>query len=160
HPFLGQLNPELPGVVAQRRGLRPDRLVLLLPGAGDPGAGRRARHGAAFLPGRPGSGPAVVVPEWRRPPTNRWPRDGRRHTRPRPSGRSPARRLSAAPRQELLHCLGHHGRDRPPGRREQPNRPASILAASATGTPASARSAAALTRSAYSAPPARSPAMP
>lgn len=33
HPRFGQVSPELPGVLAQRRGLRRDRLVLLLPGA-------------------------------------------------------------------------------------------------------------------------------
>ena len=34
HPLLGQVSPELPGVLAQRRRLRPDRLVFLLPGLG------------------------------------------------------------------------------------------------------------------------------
>ena len=50
--------------IAQRRGLRPDRLVLLLPGAGDPGVDRRARHGAAVLPGQPARcGPAAAAPD-------------------------------------------------------------------------------------------------
>ena len=112
HPFFGQVSPELPGVLAQRRGLRPDRLVLLLPGAGDPGVDRRARHGAAFLPGRPGCGPAAVAREWRRPPTVPWPRGGRRRTPSRLPGRSPAGRLSAAPREEFGQRAGHHGGDR------------------------------------------------
>src|SRR6266700_2890520 len=113
HPLLRQLNPQLPGVGAQRRRLRPDRLVLLLPGAGDPGVDRRARHGAAFLPGRPARcGPAAVAREWRRPPTNPWPHDGQRRTPSRPPGRSPARGLSAAPREELGQRAGHHGGDR------------------------------------------------
>src|SRR5712691_11994562 len=68
HPLLGDLKPALGSVLAQRRGLRADRLVLLLPGAGHPGVDRRAGHEAAFLPGRPGSGPAAAVRESRRPP--------------------------------------------------------------------------------------------
>ena len=44
HPLLRQVSPQLPGVGAQRRRLRADRLVLLLPGAGDPGVDRRARQ--------------------------------------------------------------------------------------------------------------------
>ena len=49
----GHLNPQLPGVRPQRRGLRPDRLILLLPGAGDPGIDRRACHRRSFLASRP-----------------------------------------------------------------------------------------------------------
>src|SRR5260370_26661385 len=48
---------------------RPPRSTLFpyttlfrsLPGARHPGVDRRARHGAAFLPGRPGYGPAAVA---------------------------------------------------------------------------------------------------
>jgi hypothetical protein len=56
HPLRRDVKPVLLGVGAQRLGLGADCLVFLLPGAGHPGAGRRAGHGAAFLPGRPGSG--------------------------------------------------------------------------------------------------------
>ncbi|MGI5515999.1 group II intron maturase-specific domain-containing protein [Streptomyces sp. CA-106131] len=74
---------------AQRRRLRPDRLILPLPGRGDPGVDRRARHDAALLPGRPAArGPAAEVPRWRRPPRGPRPPGGRRRTRSRPSPRS------------------------------------------------------------------------
>ena len=114
-PLRRDVKPGLRGVLAQRRGLRPDRLVFLLPGTGDPGVDRRACHGAAFLPGQAARcGPAAAVPIWRRPPTNRWRRDGRRRTPSRPPGRSPAGMVSAAPRQELVQRLRHDGGDRPP----------------------------------------------
>src|SRR6478672_10414218 len=96
-PFFRDVKPVLRGVLAQRRGLRPDRLVLLLPGAGDPGVDRRAGHGAAVLPGQaPRCGPAAVAPIWRRPPTIPRPRGGRRRIPSRPAGRSPAGMVSAA----------------------------------------------------------------
>ena len=112
HPLFRDVKPGLRGVLAQRRGLRPDRLVLLLPGAGDPGVDRRAGHGAAVLPGRPARcGPAAAAPIWRRPPTIPWPRGGRRRTPSRPPGRSPAGMVSAAPRRETPPALA------PPRRR-------------------------------------------
>ena len=129
-PLLRDVKPGLRGVLAQRRGLRPDRLVLLLPGAGDPGVDRRARHGAAVLPGQAARcGPAAAAPIWRRPPTIPWPRDGRRRTPSRPPGRSPAGIVSAAPRQELGQRLRHHGGDRGPASRAHAPAPAPASAA-------------------------------
>ena len=65
----------LPGIAPHAATCSAPSLFFLLPGAGDPGVDRRARHGAAVLPGLPRIRPAAAVPEWRRPPTNRWPRD-------------------------------------------------------------------------------------
>ena len=114
-PLFRDVKPALRGVLAQGCGLRPDRLVLLLPGTGHPSVDRRARHGAAVLPGQPARcGPAAVAPRWRRPLTIPWPRDGRRRTPPRPPGRSPAGAVSAAPRQELGQSARDHGGDRGP----------------------------------------------
>ena len=70
HPALRHLEPVARGVRAQRRGLRPDRLVFGLPLAGDPGIQRRSRH-LAVLPGRPARcEPAAAAPISRRPLTN------------------------------------------------------------------------------------------
>src|SRR6185503_4072432 len=126
-PLGRDVKPGLRGVLAQRLSLRPDRLVLLLPGAGDPGVDRRARHAAAVLPGQAARcGPAAAAPIWRRPPTIPWPRDGRRRTPPRPSGRSPAGTVPAAPRQELGQRARDHGGDRGPAlMRVRPHPPAS-----------------------------------
>ena len=68
HPLRRDFKPVLRGVRAQRRGLRADRLVLLLPGRGHPGVDRRAGHGVAFLPGRPAD-----------PGLARWDQDGVGH---------------------------------------------------------------------------------
>src|SRR5260221_230781 len=119
-PLRRDVKPGLRGVLAQRRGLRPDRLVFLQPGAGDPGVDRRAGHGAAVPPRQAARcGPPSVAPIWRRPLTTPWPRDGRRRTPPRPPGRSPAGTVSAAARQpfqppvaqrdieaEVIYCVG------------------------------------------------------
>ena len=136
------VKPGLRGVLAQRLSLRPDRLVLLLPGTGDPGVDRRARHGAAVLPGQPARcGPAAAAPIWRRPPTIRWPRDGRRRTPPRPPGRSPAGMVSAAPGEKLLQRLCDHGGDRAPrqpgmlpDRAREPGRTSTVNTTVASGT--------------------------
>src|SRR5215213_5368673 len=118
HPVVGDVKPQLLGVRAQRRGLRRDRLVLLLSGRRHPGVNRRAGHAAVVLPDRPAErGPAVVAPRWRRPPTNPWPRGGRTRTASRPPGPSPAPRAPVAPvapRQELGQRLHHQGGDRAP----------------------------------------------
>ncbi len=121
----GDVKPQLLGVCAQRRGLRRDRLVLLLPGRRHPGVDRRTGHApghavghavghaGVVLPGRPDRfGPDVVAREWCEPPTNPWPRGGRTRTASRPPGRSPARALPVIPRQELGQRLRHHGGDR------------------------------------------------
>src|SRR5258708_4775140 len=144
-PLRRDVKPGLRGVLAQRRGLRPDRLVFLLPGAGDPGVDRRAGHGAAVPPGQAARrGPASVAPIWRRPLTTPWPRDGRRRTPPRPPGRSP-------------------GGGTPPGppAPDPPPAPPTPAAAPAAAPPPPSGSAADLTRSACPpARPRRPPAMP
>ena len=53
HPLFRDVKPQLPGVGAQRLGLGDDRLLLLLPGAGDPRVDRRAGHRGTVLPDRP-----------------------------------------------------------------------------------------------------------
>ncbi len=82
HPLLGNLKPRCSACSRSAAVCDADRLVLLLPGRGDPGVDRRAGHAAVVLPDRPARcGPAAGAPEWRRPPTNPWPRGGRRRTR-------------------------------------------------------------------------------
>src|SRR5215207_9371187 len=116
HPLRRNLKPVLRGMLAQRRGLRADRLVLLLPGRRHPGVDRRADHGVVFLPGRPAlCEPGALAPRWCKPPTDPWPHDGRTRTPPRLAGRSPAWMVSAPPREELLQRLRHHRGDRDSG---------------------------------------------
>ena len=115
HPLLGHIKPQLLGVRAQRRGLRADRLLLLLPGRGHPGVDRCVLliSGTRFLGATLRAG-AVWGPGCGRRPTVPRPHGGRRRTRSRPPGRSPSRMVSAGPRQELLQRLGDHRGQRPP----------------------------------------------
>jgi len=115
HPRRWDLKPQLLGVRAQRRGLRTDRLLLLLPGRGHPGVDRCVAHFGDSPPRwRRHDAAAVREPGCGRPPTAPPPRDGRTRTR-WPPPRSPAGTLSTAP-QELLQRLGDHRGDGPPGR--------------------------------------------
>src|SRR5665811_2212876 len=109
HPLLRHVQTQAPGVRAQRRGLGPDRLLLLLPGRGDPGIDRCVAHRYDSLPGRRAHcARAVRGQGCSRPPTAPRPAGDRRRTRSRPPARSPARMLSASPGQELLQCLRDH----------------------------------------------------
>ena len=115
HPLLGDIKPQLLGVGAQRRGLRADRLLLLLPGRGHSGVDRRVAHlGDSFLGGCADAPPpfgnqdAVGDRQFRRPMTVEH------ELASRPIGRSLARMLSTAARQKLLQRLGDHRGDGPP----------------------------------------------
>ena len=76
HPLFGHLKPAGLGVVAERGQLGADRLVLRLPGAGDPGVDRRCRHRFPLPPPGRRSWPAAAAPISRRPLTFRRQHDG------------------------------------------------------------------------------------
>ena len=113
HPLLGHVQTQPLSVCAQRRGLGPDRLLLLLAGRGDPGVDRCVAHQHSSLPD-PRARCARVVrgPGCGMPPTVPPPAGDRRRTRSRPPAGSPARALSMRPRQELLQRLRDHRRQR------------------------------------------------
>jgi len=115
HPLLGQLKTLLGGIRAQSRGLRADRLVLLLPGRAHPGVDRRTGHRSLLpAPGALASGFAAAEPTSRRPRPSPPPHGGRKPPPPPPADRSPARpALRSIPLQELGQGLGHHRGDRP-----------------------------------------------
>ena len=75
-PLFRDVKPARRGVLAERGQLGADRLVLRLPGAGDPGVDRRCRHGLLLPPRGRRSWPAAAAPICRRPLTFRPQHDG------------------------------------------------------------------------------------
>jgi hypothetical protein len=111
HPLLRDLKPAGRGVLAERGQLGADRLVLRLPGAGDPRVDRRCRHRFLLpLPGRR-SWPAAAAPISRRPLTFRPPRDGCRRIPPPPAAPSSRRAVPVSAAEELLQGLRGDRRD-------------------------------------------------
>ena len=95
-PLPGQVNPQPPGVIAQRRALRADRSIFLLP-ADD----TRAQI-AALVTGRPSflagpdTGPPLRYQNRAGHRSDPWPPGGRRRTPSRLPARSPAGTVPAA----------------------------------------------------------------
>ena len=116
HPLFRDVKPALPGVLAQGGELGADRLVLRLPGAGDPRVDRRCRHGCLLPPRGRRSWPAAAAPISRRPPTFPRRHGGRRRAPSPPAAPSPARTVPVSTAEEFLQGLRGDRRDRAPGR--------------------------------------------